>query len=129
MTKERDEQPREGSGEVERSGTEPDPSVRRGQPGRRSAEDKASAVKELLLGRATVDQLALRFGVRPAVIEKWREEALSAIDAAFRSGPGPEERALQKEYQALQKAFTDLAIRHELAARYIKSHPRGPRRS
>jgi transposase-like protein len=98
-------------------------------PGRRSVEEKAEAVKALLMGKASVDQLATRFGVHPSTVEHWREEALAAIEAAFRHGPSPEERALQKEHQALQRAFTDLAIRAELMERYVKSHPLRPRRS
>jgi transposase-like protein len=37
----------------------------RGRPGRRSAEDRRRAVLELLGGKATVDQIAMRFGVLP----------------------------------------------------------------
>lgn len=128
MNKNRDEKHREAGAEAERSAAEA-PASRRGMPGRRSAEDKAEAVKALLMGKASVDQLAARFGVHPSTVEGWREEALAAIDSAFRRGPSPEERALQKEHRALQRAFTDLAIRAELMERYVKSHPLRPRRS
>jgi transposase-like protein len=129
MSKAREKDTREAEAGAERSEAEASASARRGVPGRRSAEDKAEAVKALLMGRASVDQLAKRFAVQPSTVEKWREEALAAIDAAFRHGPSPEERALQKEHRALQRAFTDLAIRTELMERYVKSHPLRPRRS
>jgi transposase-like protein len=119
----------EGAAGTERSEVEAAPSGRRGAPGGRSVEDKVSAIRELLSGKATVDQLALRFGVKSETIEGWRQEAMAAIDLAFRKGPSPEERALARQYGALQKAFTDLAIRHELATRYIESHPQKPRKS
>lgn len=87
------------------------------------------AIRELLAGKASVDPLAMRFGVHPSTIEKWREEALTAIADAFRKGPSPEERAFQKEYHALQRAFTDLAIRHELVTRALKDRPSRPGKS
>lgn len=129
MSKHKSQPVPEGAAGTERSEVEAAPSGRRGAPGRRSADDKVAAIRELLSGKASVDQLALRFGVRSETIEGWREEALAAIDQAFRKGPSQEERALARQYGALQKAFTDLAIRHELATRYIESHPRKPRKS
>lgn len=129
MSRSKQQQVPEGADGTERSEVEAAPSGRRGQPGRRTVEDKVSAIRELMAGKATVDQLALRFGVRPETIEGWREEAMGAIELAFRKGPSPEERALAKQFGALQKAFTDLAIRHELATRYIESHPRKPGKS
>ena len=47
--------------------TSDSPDVRRGRPGRRSAEDRRDAVLQLLSGKATVDQLAMRYGVRLAL--------------------------------------------------------------
>ena len=129
MNKDQGKEKPEGAGETERSGVEPAPSGLRGLPGRRSVEDKVEAIQELMAGKAGVDQLAMRFGVRPETIEGWREEALAAIENAFRKGASPEERALAKQYGALQKAFTDLAIRHELVTRALKDRPSGPRRS
>ncbi|MGC3998577.1 MAG: hypothetical protein QM767_14370 [Anaeromyxobacter sp.] len=60
----------------------------RGRPGRRSAEDRRRAVLELLGGKATVDQVAMRFGVLPETVEGWRADALAGIDAALRQGTG-----------------------------------------
>jgi transposase-like protein len=46
-------------------------------------EDRRSAVMELLSGKASVDPLARRYGVKPETIEGWREEAVGAIDEAL----------------------------------------------
>ena len=69
----------------------------RGRPGRRSAEDRRRAVLELLGGKATVDQVAMRFGVLPQTVEGWREDALAGIDAALKQGTGKSARELELE--------------------------------
>jgi transposase-like protein len=104
----------------------------RGRPGRRSAEEKTQAVLELLSGKTTVDSLARRFGVREQTVEQWRQEAVASIGAAMRQGDGKSasERALEKELHGLKKAFTDLAIRHELVKQALEARPPSqPRRS
>lgn len=104
---------------------------RRGRPGRRTAEERARAVLELLSGKATLGGLARRFGVRESTIEKWREQALESMEQAMRQGDGrsSRERELEKELKALREAFTDLAIRHELRERALKDRPTRPGRS
>lgn len=59
----------------------------------------AGAVLDLLSGKASVDQLARRFGVQPATVEKWREIALEGVAQSLRQGAGksPKELALEKE--------------------------------
>ncbi len=69
----------------------------RGRPGRRSAEDRRRAVLELLGGKATVDQVAMRFGVLPQTVEGWREDALAGIDSALKQGTGKSARELELE--------------------------------
>jgi transposase-like protein len=44
-----------------------DEEVVRGGPGRRSVEDRQHVVLELLAGKASVDQLARRYGVNPEI--------------------------------------------------------------
>lgn len=39
---------------------------------------------EFLGGKATVDQLAFRFGVQPSTIEAWRQEPLAPAEGAPR---------------------------------------------
>jgi len=53
-----------GSG-ARRSKREDPSGVRRGRPGRRSVDEGKEAVVELLPGKASVDQVAFRFGVDP----------------------------------------------------------------
>ena len=59
--------------------------VVRGRPGRRSAADREEAVLELMSGKASVDQLARRFGVQPETIEGWRAEALEGMREGVRT--------------------------------------------
>lgn len=117
--------------ETERSEVQEPAGVRRGRPGRRSAEERRQAVLELLSGKATVDQLAFRFGVKPETIEGWREVAVDGIGEAMRQGTGKSarERELEKKLRSLERAFTDLAIRNELAERALSERPTRPGKS
>lgn len=116
---------------VERSGTQaPAPSGHRGRPGRRSLEERTGAVLELLSGKASVDQLARRFGVQPATIEKWREIALEGVAQSLRQGAGksPKELALEKELRDVKQAFTRVAIQKELLEKALSERPSPPGR-
>jgi len=119
-----------GSG-AERSEAQDTAGVHRGRPGRRSVEDRSQAVLELLSGKATVDQLAFRFGVRPETVESWRDIALEGIGQAMRQGTGKSARELEleKKLKGLERAFTDLAIRHELVERALSERPTRPGKS
>jgi len=118
-----------GSG-AERSGAE-EPAGGRGRPGRRSADERTTAVLALLQGKASVDQLAQRFGVRPETVEHWRAVAVEGLEAALRQGSAksPQERELERKLKALERVHTDLAIRHELLERAVKDRPFRPGRS
>lgn len=102
--------------------------VRRGRPGRRSTEERTQAILELLSGKATVDQLAFRFGVQPSTVQRWREVALEAVEAALRQGSSKTalELELGKKLRSLEKAFTDLAIRHEIVQKALAQRPTRP---
>jgi transposase-like protein len=86
---------------------------------------------ELLSGKATADQLAFRFGVQASTIEKWRQDALEAVGEAMRRGEGksPREVELERELSSLERAFTNLAMKHELLDRALKDRPSQPGRS
>jgi transposase-like protein len=103
----------------------------RGRPGRRSAEERTDAVLELLSGKATVDQIARRFGVRASTVEAWRDQALEGIGQSLRQGTGKSGRELEleRDLSSLEKAFTHLAIKHELVERALKERPSRPGRS
>ncbi len=120
-----------GSGAERSEAEEPGVVTWRGRPGRRSAEDRTAAVMDLLSGKATVDQLAARFGVRPEVIEKWRALAMEAVAAAMLQGAGRSSREsdLEKKLKSLERAFADLAIRHELVQRALDDRPIRPGKS
>lgn len=108
------EQP--GAGEVQ---------FQRGRPGRRTAEERVQAVLELLAGKASIHQLSMRFGVLEETVVKWRDEAVDAMATGFRRGTAKSqrERELEQENKTLKAAFTDLAIRHELAERALRDRP------
>ena len=118
-------------GGAERSEAEPLGEAVRGRPGRRSTAERTEAVLELLSGKATVDQLARRFGVRAATVEGWREQALEGIGESLRQGTGKSSRELEleRDLAGLEKAFTHLAIKHELVERALKDRPSRPGRS
>jgi transposase-like protein len=113
---------------AERSEAEASTDERRGRPGRRSVEDRASAVIELLSGKASIDQLARRFGVHTATVEKWRQDALDGMAVALRQGTGKSGRELEleKRIKDLERAFTDVAIKKELLERFLAERPTRP---
>jgi len=94
-------------------------------------KERTQAVLELLSGKATVDQLARRFGVYPATVMGWRDEALAGIAEAMRQGQGrsPREIELERKLITLEKAFTNLAIKHEILDRALSERPSLPGRS
>lgn len=116
---------------AERSEAEALGDVVRGRPGRRSTDERTRAVLELLSGKATVDQIARRFGVRAATVEGWRDQAMEGISEAMRQGSGKSARelVLERDLASLEKAFTHLAIKHELVERALKDRPSRPGRS
>ena len=116
---------------AERSAAEATVGVIRDRPGRRSAQDCTQAVVELLSGKASVDQVARRFVVQPATGEKWRQIAVESIAVGLRQGTAKsgDELELEKQVPSLERAFTDLAIGHELVRRALKDRPTPPGRS
>jgi transposase-like protein len=117
--------------EAEGTATIESPEMRRGRPGRRSAEERTRAVLELLAGKASVDQLAFRFGVLADTIERWREQALAGIEGALREGSveSVRERELVRQVRDLEKTVTGLAIQRELLQRAVAERPTRPGRS
>ena len=117
--------------EAEGTATIESPEMRRGRPGRRSAEERTRAVLELLAGKASVDQLAFRFGVLAETIERWREQALAGIEGALREGTAESvrERELVRQVRDLEKTVTGLAIQRELLQRAVAERPTRPGRS
>ncbi len=91
----------------------------RGRPGRRSLQDRQNAVLEVLQGKATIDQIARRLGVRPETVAGWRDAALAGMESALMRGDGPteRERELERENGTLRDALTRSAIQVELLQR------------
>lgn len=99
--------------------------VVRGRPGRRSVEDRQNAVLELLAGKASVDQLARRFGVKAETIQGWRDEAMAAIEGALRRGTAknPREAELERENKLLKDALARQTMKSELLERALEDRP------
>ncbi len=123
--------PARGAG-AERSEAEgPRAESRRRRPGRRTVAERKQAVLQLLSGKATVDQLARRFGVKPETVEGWRTLALESMDDAFRQGTAqpPREAELERERATLEKVVTKLTMKNELLERALEEFPTKPGRS
>lgn len=106
--------------------------AQRGRPGRRSVAERQAAVLALMSGKASVDQLALKYGVRPSTIEGWREQALAGVEAALRQGGRTErERELERENTLLKSALTRATMKAELMENALEQFggPRVPTRS
>lgn len=103
------------------------PEEQRGRPGRRSAEDRREAVLELIAGKATLDQIARRFGVHTDTVEGWRDEALAAIEAALRRGSAksPREQELEREVKDLKHALTETVMEKTLLKRALDQEREG----
>ncbi len=111
----------------------PAPENVRGRPGRRTVEERRRAVLELLGGKATVDQVAMRFGVLPQTVEGWRDDALAGIDAAMKQGTGKSARELdlEAEVEVLRETALNATMQVTLLqkAMGIKPRPSRPARS
>lgn len=110
--------------------------VVRGRPGRRTVAERREAVLALLSGKASVDQIARKYGVLSETVEKWREQAVAGIEEVLLRGDAatPRERALEREVAELKKAMATLAVDHALAMQAVKewkeaSRPTRPARS
>lgn len=97
----------------------------RGRPGRRSVEDRQNAVLELLAGKASVDQLARKYGVKAETIQGWRDESVSAIEASLRRGTSKSSREmeLERENKLLKDALTRQTMKSELLERALEGRP------
>jgi transposase-like protein len=111
--------------------TPPPDAEQRGRPGRRSAEDRRQAVLQLLSGKATIDQLARRFGVLPSTIEGWRNEAVEAMTEALKRGSSKTERELQleRENALLRDSLASASLKVTLLERAAEIRPTLPARS
>lgn len=93
-----------------------DEEVTRGRPGKRSAQEKRQAVLDVLSGKATVAQVAKRLCVLPETVEGWKEDALAAVEGAFRQGSSPsdEDKKLAAENAQLKRVVVKLEMQKEL---------------
>ena len=100
-----------------------DSEQQRGRPGRRSASDRIEAVRALLSGKASVEQLSQKYAVTQETIEDWRAQALDAMETALRPGTATSsrEQELQREHAQLSAAVTRLVMEKELLQRALET--------
>jgi transposase-like protein len=97
-----------------------------GEPGRRSVQDRHNAVLEVLQGKATVDQVARRLGVRPETVVGCKDAALEGMTAALHRGEEPSARERELKKVSLRDALTRSAMRVELLQRELGIPAQGP---
>lgn len=78
---------------------------------------------ELLSGKASVDQLAKRYGVLPGTVTGWRDEAIEGMETALRHSEGgsPRERELERKVVELEEALKDVSLKYALASRGVEA--------
>lgn len=107
----------------------------RGRPGRRSASERLEAVKLLLAGKASVEQLSQKHAVTQETIEGWRAQGMEALEAALRPGGGSNgrDKELEQKVAHLGAALTRAVMEKELLQQALdierNKRPTGPRRS
>lgn len=104
----------------------------RGRPGRRTVADRRQAVLDILTGKASIDQVAAKYGVLPNTVVGWRDEALAGIDQVLARGNArtPRERELELENRQLREIVSTLSVEKSLALKAIeewKQHSRPSR--
>lgn len=103
----------------------------RGRPGRRSAAERRDAVLQVLSGKASVDQVAHRLGVRPETVEAWRDLAVRGIEGVLAAGDtgSARERELEREVRDLRDALADVSVKYAVAKKGIEEWKRTARPS
>lgn len=103
----------------------------RGRPGRRSAAERRDAVLQILSGKASIDQVAHRLGVRPETVEGWRDLAVQGIEGVLAVGDtaSARERELERENQQLRDALADVSVKYAVAKKGIEEWKRTARPS
>ncbi len=108
----------------------------RGRPGRRTLADRQQAVLDVLMGKASIDQVATRLGVYGKTVEQWRDQALAGMSEALLRGDvaTPRERELEREVTDLRETLKDVSVRYAMAQKAVDdwietSRPTRPARS
>ena len=108
--------------------------VTRGRPGRHSAAERLEAVRALLAGSASIEQLSRKYAVSHETIESWRAQGLDALETAFqgaaRSG---KEKELEQQLSQMRAALTRAVMEKELLQQALEierdKRPTVPRKS
>lgn len=66
---------------------------------RYSAEFKTQVVLEVLREEATINEIAGRYGVSPAMVGRWKQDFVERAPEVFKRGPSEAEKELQHKEQ------------------------------
>lgn len=90
--------------------------VTRGRPGRRSASDRLEAVRALLSGKASIEQLSKKYAVTQETIESWRDQGLAGLESSLRpsSASTSREKELEAKLTQMSGALTRAVMEKEL---------------
>jgi len=88
-------------------------------------------VLQVLSGKASIDQVAHRLGVRPESVEGWRDLAVQGIEGVLAAGDtaSARERELARENQQLRDALADVSVKDAVAKKGIEEWKRTARPS
>lgn len=88
----------------------------RGRPGRRSASDRLEAVRLLLSGKASIEQLSAKYAVTQETIESWRVQGLEGLEASLKPGTAStsREKELEAKLAQMSAALTRAVMEKEL---------------
>lgn len=108
--------------------------VTRGRPGRRSAAERLEAVRALLAGRASIEQLSQKYAVSQETIESWRAQGLDALETAFQGAVrSTKEKELEQQLSQMRAVLTRAVMEKELLQQALEierdKRPTVPRKS
>ena len=75
-----------------------------------SAELKAKVATEALKGIDSVSQIASKYEVHPNQVSAWKRELLNGATSLFSSGQNSDEKAKDKEIEALERKVGELTM-------------------
>jgi transposase-like protein len=97
--------------------------------------DRVEAVRSLLSGKASIEQLSQRYAVSHETIESWRAQGLDGLESAFQGGTSrsDKEKALEQQMAQMRAALTRAVMEKELLQQALDierdKRPTVPRRS
>jgi transposase len=80
------------------------------------AKFKAEAVLALLREDAPLSELAVKYGVHGKILQRWKREALAAMDVGFSTAPAKRQKDHQSEVKELHAKIGQLTVERDFLA-------------